>query len=48
MTVLAHAADYISLAFFVPVIAFIGWLALTQYRERRAERDGAGEPEPDG
>ena len=41
---LAHAADFISLAFFVPVLAFIGWLAVSQVRERRAtRREGRGD-----
>jgi len=42
MLVLAHAADWISLIFFVPVIAFLVWLGVAQFRERRAAR----EPDP--
>ena len=43
MTFIAHAADWISLAFFVPVIAFIGWLAVAQLRQRRGRREGASD-----
>ena len=43
MLVLAHAADWISLIFFVPVVAFLVWLGVAQLRERRAARDpGSG------
>ena len=39
MTLVAHAGHWlVSLAYFVPVIAFIVWLAVTQIRERRAGR----------
>lgn len=42
-TVLAHLGhDLVSLAFFVPTIAFIVWLAVTQFRQRRGAREGAG------
>lgn len=39
MLVIAHAADWVSLAFFVPVIGFVVWLALNQLRERRGESE---------
>ena len=48
MPVVAHAADYVSLAFFVPVVAFIAWLAVGQLRARRARGGdrGAASAEP--
>ncbi len=36
-----------SLAFFVPTIAFIVWLAVTQLRQRRQERGSAAGPGSD-
>ena len=37
MTLIAHAGHWlVSLAYFIPVIAFIAWLAVTQIRERRS------------
>jgi hypothetical protein len=48
MIYLAHAADWISIVFFVPVLAFLGWLAITQLRARReAGREGV-EAGPEG
>ncbi len=45
MLPIAHAADWISLAFAVPVFVFICWLAITQFRERRSGREhGDGTP----
>ena len=36
MIVLAHAAHWItSVAYFVPVVGFLLWLAITQIRQRR-------------
>ncbi len=41
---IAHAADWISTGLLLaPVLAFLGWLAVTQLRERRRSRNG---PEP--
>lgn len=40
--VLAHVGHWaVQLVFFVPVVGFIAWLAVTQYRDRRARRTGA-------
>lgn len=37
MILVAHAGHWlVSLAYFIPVIAFILWLAVTQVRERRS------------
>jgi hypothetical protein len=39
MLLIAHAGHWItSVAYFLPVIAFLGWLAFTQLRERRRDR----------
>jgi len=36
MPPIAHAGHWItSIAYFVPVLGFIGWLIVTQWRERR-------------
>jgi hypothetical protein len=36
MTPIAHAGHWLtSIAYFVPVIGFLIWLGITQYRERR-------------
>jgi hypothetical protein len=36
MTLIAHAGHWLtSIAYFVPVLGFLAWLAITQYRERR-------------
>ncbi len=43
MIVTAHAADFVSLVFFVPVVAFLVWLGIDQVRTRRgARREGRG------
>jgi hypothetical protein len=37
----AHAGHtLVTIAYFVPVIAFLGWLVVTQWRERRRGRSG--------
>jgi hypothetical protein len=39
MLLIAHPGHWIaSVAYFLPVIAFLGWLAFTQLRERRRGR----------
>lgn len=39
MPVIAHAGHWITtIAYFVPVVAFIVWLIVTQVRERRRAR----------
>jgi hypothetical protein len=39
MTLVAHTGHYLTtIAYFLPVVAFLIWLAVTQIRERR--RDG--------
>jgi hypothetical protein len=46
MTVpVAHAGHWITtVAYFLPVVAFLGWLVVTQIRERRGDaRRDAGE-----
>jgi hypothetical protein len=41
MTQIAHAGHYLTtIAYFLPVVAFLVWLAVTQIRERRRGRDG--------
>jgi hypothetical protein len=42
--VLAHLGhELVTFAFYVPTIAFILWLGITQFRQRRGARgDGAG------
>ena len=41
MTQIAHAGHYlVTIAYFLPVVAFLVWLAVTQIRERRRGRDG--------
>ncbi|MBA2567523.1 MAG: hypothetical protein H0V08_07015 [Thermoleophilaceae bacterium] len=51
MTVIAHVGhDLVSLIFFVPVVAFLAWLAIDQVRARRGERDagrGGADARPD-
>ena len=40
MTLLAHAGHtLVTIAYFLPVIAFLVWLAIVQLRQRRAGRD---------
>jgi hypothetical protein len=43
MLVIAHAGHWITgIAYFAPVLGFVGWLLLTQWRERRkADRPGS-------
>ena len=39
MFVIAHAGHWIiGIANFVPVVAFLAWLGITQLKERRSER----------
>jgi hypothetical protein len=39
MTLVAHAGHWIvNAAYFVPVVGFLIWLAVTQLRERRRSR----------
>jgi hypothetical protein len=41
MTQIAHAGHYlVTIAYFLPVLAFLAWLVVTQIRERRRGRDG--------
>jgi hypothetical protein len=41
MTLLAHAGHYLTtIAYFLPVVAFLMWLAITQIRERRGRNRG--------
>jgi hypothetical protein len=48
MTLLAHAGHYlVTIAYFLPVLAFVVWLVITQIRERRRGRGGAA-PGPRG
>jgi hypothetical protein len=36
MLPIAHAGHWLTgIAYFLPVIFFLGWLGITQYRERR-------------
>ena len=38
---LAHAGHYLTtIAYFLPVVAFLMWLAITQIRERRGRNRG--------
>jgi len=48
MLPIAHVAHWTSLLFFVPVLAFMVWLAVEQVRERRAARQGGGRSAGDG
>lgn len=43
----AHAAHWTNLILFVPVIAFMVWLAVTQIRDRRAGARRSEGVEPD-
>jgi len=39
MVPLAHAGHWlVSVAYLLPVVAFLVWLAVTQWRERRSRR----------
>lgn len=43
---IAHAGHWLtSIAYFLPVVAFLVWLAITQIRERRRS-DGGSSPDP--
>jgi len=45
MTQIAHAAHWLtSLAYFVPVVAFVGWLLIARLRDRRREAGRKGRP----
>ena len=36
MLVIAHAGHWLTtIAYFIPVVAFLGWLIVTQVRDRR-------------
>jgi hypothetical protein len=51
VTQIAHAGHYLTtIAYFVPVIVFIGWLVVTQVRDRRSrkKRDEASRNEGSG
>ena len=38
---IAHAGHWLTnIAYFLPVVAFLVWLAITQVKERRRSRDG--------
>jgi hypothetical protein len=40
MIPIAHAGHWlVGLAYFVPVLGFLGWLIVTQIRERRSGKD---------
>ena len=40
MVLIAHAGHWlVSLAYFVPVLGFLGWLVITQIRERRTNKN---------
>jgi hypothetical protein len=42
---IAHAGHWLTtIAYFLPVVAFLVWLAVTQIRERRL-KDGGSQPE---
>jgi hypothetical protein len=42
MIQIAHAGHYLTtIAYFLPVVAFLAWLVVTQIRERRRGRNGA-------
>ena len=41
MTLLAHAGHWITtIAYFAPVVAFLGWLVVVQVRDRRRSDRG--------
>jgi hypothetical protein len=41
MPPIAHAGHWLtSIAYFLPVVVFIVWLAITQFKERRRSRNG--------
>jgi hypothetical protein len=42
MLVIAHAGHWIiGIANFVPVLGFLIWLGVTQFRERRSDKKGS-------
>jgi hypothetical protein len=43
VSLFAHVADFVSLIFIAPALAFIVWLVVAQVRHRRAERSGGAE-----
>jgi hypothetical protein len=46
---IAHMGhDLVTFAFYVPPIAFMGWLAVTQFRQRRGGRAEEAETTPEG
>ncbi len=49
MSLIAHAGHWITtVAYFLPVIAFIVWLAVTLLRQRRRSRRTRGADASDG
>jgi hypothetical protein len=41
MFVIAHAGHWlVTIAYFLPVVGFMGWLAVTQLKERRRQKGG--------
>ena len=41
MTLIAHAGHWLTtIAYFLPVVGFIGWLLVVQIKERREKRRG--------
>jgi hypothetical protein len=41
VTLIAHAGHWLtSIAYFVPVVVFLGWLVVTQLRDRRSRNEG--------
>jgi hypothetical protein len=40
VTLIAHAGHWLTtIAYFVPVVAFLGWLVVTQLRDRRSRNN---------
>jgi hypothetical protein len=49
MTFYAHAGHWLTgVAYFVPVLAFMVWLAVTQIKDRRGRREGDGPADSKG
>jgi hypothetical protein len=45
MTMIAHAGHWMTtVAYFIPVVAFLIWLIVTQIRERRQRKHGGQPP----
>jgi hypothetical protein len=41
VTLIAHAGHWLTtIAYFVPVVVFLGWLIVTQVRDRRRRKPG--------